>query len=713
MKYTLRTWAESDIDGLVSYANNWGKGIMTSAIKEKRRIKSQFKKAIWLFPVFLFLLISCEDFQSSSKSNQTRLPLDVLDYTGTPVSPEDRSFLAFSDQGAWFAYGLPEDTTCFGGFSGPFLMTHGNGVWASKCLSQLKLIEPKTDQALKWASFNVSQHSLNSDLTQIYKNDHLNILMNLVFCTGNTAMISIQITNLSDKPLSYIPSWEGTIFSVGLQLGNDGDNVTIEIDESPARGIIQVFGDEVSDVIVSDSSYSISLEEFEIKAGETKNLVLTQSFIFPEYDLIAEQNELDKIGNDPNAFIEYRRMEKGMQLNVHDNKLHSKWKDLESRNLFAKCILTMQNNWRIPAGELKHAGLFPSYHYIWFHGFWAWDSWKHAVALAQYDPVLAQEQIRAMYDFLSEDGFIADCIYRDTTIEAHNFRNTKPPLSAWSAWKVFDKSSDTNFIKELYPKILLQHQWWYAQRDHDQDGLCEYGSTDGTLIAAKWESGMDNAVRFDDSKILKNNESAWSLNQESVDLNAYLYAEKLYLVKMATLLDKYDDAKVFEREALELKAKIQKQFFDPESGWFFDTNLEGDTFIHVMGCEGWIPLWAEVATHEQAEEVKNNMMNPELFYTRVPFQTLSASHPKFKPDGGYWRGPNWIDQSYFGIKGLHNYGFHEEAYDASYKLMHGAQGVMQDGMSIRENYNPITGEGLESENFSWSAAHYLLILLNE
>ena len=41
--------------------------------------------------------------------------------------------------------------------------------------------------------------------------------------------------------------------------------------------------------------------------------------------------------------------------------------------------------------------------------------------------------------------------------------------------------------------------------------MCEYGSTDGTLEAAAWESGMDNAIRFDDAMMLKNDgsEDAW------------------------------------------------------------------------------------------------------------------------------------------------------------------------------------------------------------
>lgn len=108
-----------------------------------------------------------------------------------------------------------------------------------------------------------------------------------------------------------------------------------------------------------------------------------------------------------------------------------------------------------------------------------------------------------MFDFQLEDGFIVDCVYRDTTIEAHNYRDTKPPLAAWAVSKVFGISKDTLFVKEMYPKLKKYHEWWYMKRDHDGDGLCEFGSTDGSLIAAKWESGMDNAIRFDDSKILK------------------------------------------------------------------------------------------------------------------------------------------------------------------------------------------------------------------
>ena len=103
-------------------------------------------------------------------------------------------------------------------------------------------------------------------------------------------------------------------------------------------------------------------------------------------------------------------------------------------------------------------------------------------------------------------------------------------------------------------------------------------------------------------------------------------------------------------------------------------------------------------------------MQPEKFFTKVPFQTMSADHPKFNPLNGYWRGPNWLDQAYFGVKGLRNYGFNDEADQATVQIIKGAEGLLEKGRSIRENYHPITGAGLNAENFSWSAAHIIMLL---
>jgi len=670
-------------------------------------------KRIYLFVniIIVLLMMSCHIEEKPTAPNSIYYPENVLNYTGTPSAPNDRSSLAFSDQGAWFAYGFTDEPKA--GFSGPLLLTQGQGEWSSKTLSQLELLNLQSGEVLDYKSFSLLQTTYNSHLEQCFTNDEIRITQSLFYISPHTALISTQIKNLSDDTLHLRAAWSGTVFPIGLQIAKEGNSIVLTTDRSPAKGFIQSYNTPLETISITDSSYSITLKEIEVLSGETQILNITHTFIFPEYDWQKEQQRINLIVKTPLAYLRARQKEKEEELQLLNSRIDSHWQDTIYKDLMAKAVLTLQNNTRIAAGELKHPGLFPSYHYKWFLGFWAWDSWKHAAALTWYKPELAKNQIRTMYDYQLDNGFIPDCIYRDTTLERHNFRNTKPPLSAWAVWEIYQQDRDVEFIKEMYPKIVKQHQWWYRYRDYDRDGLCEYGSTDGTMIAAKWESGMDNAVRFDKSKILGDSKSGFSLNQESVDLNAYLYAEKKYLMKMAEVLGRIDDVKVWETEANGLKQKIQVQFFDKQTGWFYDTSIDGKTFIDAMGCEGWIPLWANVATAQQAEAIKVNMMKPEYFNTKVPFQTLSASHPKFKPDRGYWRGPNWLDQAYFGVKGLHNYGYHKEAYSATYKLIHQAEGVLAKGTSIRENYNPITGEGLESRNFSWSAAHYLLLLINE
>ncbi len=676
-------------------------------IKKSHSVLSVFSA----FTVFLMFQISgCFQEPSSKLSVKDHISANILNYSADPKSPFDRDALVFSDQGAWFGYGFPMKVEKFAGFSGPFLMTQDNGRWSSNSLSQLLLVDNKYNKEFIWYEGSYISMAFPSHLEHHFRNDRISVVQKVVFTSQNSALIESEITNVSEFDLSISPKWHGDIFPGGLKLVRGDNGLELISNKSDAVGYIIIPEFEPSNLKVDSSNYEIELEKVYLNPGQSFKFLISHSFIFPEYDSSKEINSIKIQLNNADSIFKSRELEKSTQISDLIKKKSNIYKDSSYGDLIIKCLLTLQNNWRGPAGELKYDGLFPSYHYKWFHGMWAWDSWKHAVALAKYDANLAENQIRVMYDFMDNQGFIADCIYRDTLIENHNFRNTKPPLSAWAIWKVFEQNQDTNFLRELYRKVVTQHKWWYDNRDHDNDSICEYGCTDGTLVAAKWESGMDNAVRFDNSKLLRNSDNAYSLNQESVDLNSYLYAEKLFLSNIASVIGFYNEADQFNIESRSLKSKIQNQFFDNDSGWYYDTSIDGSEFVNVMGCEGWIPLWANVATDVQAERVIVNMMNASKFNTYVPLQTLSADHPKFKPDGGYWRGPTWLDQAYFGVMGMRNYGYIEEADLLSKKLILNAEGVMEKGVSIRENYNPINGEGLESKNFSWSAAHYLLLL---
>ncbi len=664
------------------------------------------------WPLFLLTIvfsIPLSPAQTSTQPIPAQYP-NVLNIKGSPQQPDDRTVFSFSDMGAWFSYALPDQAKYYGSFSGPFLMTQGNGVWTSPCLSQMELYNPATGETYSFE--NAKNHyslSLPGRLRQGFELERpgVSLQVELIFASSRTAMMHIQIRPLEGTPdLLLGIRWKGYSLLQGLSFGKTENSIQLRFADSPHIGAISCSEKHPSIRYASKEQYQLAFEGNDISAPGGWQLALTHSICFDANEWALEKPLLDAILADP---------QKHLQLN--DQRWTKMLGDLlpqkmpaDQHRLAVKCLETLVTNWRSPAGFLKHEGLFPSYNYEWFHGFWAWDSWKHAVALAKVHPELAQNQILAMFDFQNPRGMIADCVYRDTVIEQHNWRNSKPSLAAWAAWKVFEKTADTAFLRALYPRLVRYHQWWYSDRDHDQNGLCEYGSTDGSVEAAKWESGMDNAVRFDEVEIVQNKDSAWSLKQESVDLNAYLYAEKRFLSRICDVIGEEAAAQKYREASDKLKEDIRRVFFDSESGWFYDVQLESKEHVKVMGPEGWIPLWAEIATPKQAKAVARNMLDTSQFATYIPFPTLAANHPQFSPQNGYWRGPVWLDQAYFAMEGLQNYGYKKDASRLKLQLIERLEGLKEGEAPIRENYHPLTGKGLEARHFSWSAALLLLMM---
>ena len=174
-------------------------------------------------------------------------------------------------------------------------------------------------------------------------------------------------------------------------------------------------------------------------------------------------------------------------------------------------------------------------------------------------------------------------------------------------------------------------------------------------------------------------------------------------------MGKEGEAKNWVIEARKLKRKINERFYSAEKGYYYDRNLESGKLVTNEGSEGWIPLWTGVASREHAASVAKVMSAHQKFNTKLPLPTFTADHPKFDPLKGYWRGPVWLDQFYFGVDGLRKYGFESEAALLTSKFFGNAEGLLTDG-EIRENYHPLTGKGLNALNFSWSAAHILMLL---
>ncbi len=646
------------------------------------------KNAFLIILSFCFTTLSCT-LNKVSFSN-------VLDLKNSPKSPSDEGLNAFFDLGCWMGFALSDNNSTTG-FSGPYIMGLEHGIWASDNFTSLDLISEDGNSLLTMFEYS-EQNYFPGKLENQLQFENLHLKSTLIYTSDKSVLITTQITNTGGHDLNFTPQWKGKIFNQIGSFINKADHLIMQLDKEQRMYLCPI-SDETFNIKIDSNNYNISLDNITLKSTES-----TTCSIEIQYHPDQKKMQTPILSKDVSIQIEKNQLRWSQYLDITTSNKLSK----DEKLILTKSICTLVNNWKSAAGALKHDGLFPSYHYKWFQGFWSWDSWKHAVALVKFEPELAKDQIRAMYDYQNMDGMIADCIYRDTTIESHNWRDTKPPLSSWAIWEIYKETNDTAFLIEMYPELKKYHNWWYAYRDYDQDGYCEYGSTDGSLIAAKWESGMDNAVRFDSSKIVKG--SNYSINTESVDLNSYLALEKKNLSQMAQVLE-LSESKSWEKEANLLNERIRKDFFDKESGYFYDINVEtGYLLTDAMGPEGWTPIWCEIATKEQCAKIVFQMMDTNRFNTTVPLPTIDISHPSFDPKNGYWRGPVWLDQLWFGVNGLEKYGYTMEADLLKTKVINNCEGLKKEGVSIRENYHPLTGNGLNAEHFSWSAAHLILLL---
>ncbi|MGF1685473.1 alpha-glucosidase [Photobacterium japonica] len=287
---------------------------------------------------------------------------------------------------------------------------------------------------------------------------------------------------------------------------------------------------------------------------------------------------------------------------------------------------------------------------------------------------------------------------------------------------------------------------WESGRDNAatfgfiyEDQLQAYAEEryNGDLAAASkdWELRVTE-VRDPQNNALK----GYTIDQESVDQASYWYSDNLYLAEIATILGKTAEAKHYNDFAAYTKNYInQCMFYDAKggadpynaSGFFYDIKIENtvpvvtefnaQTPINCAGShivargkntEGWSPLFNKAATKENAAAVAKHLIDGEFSFVgetelKIPLSTAGTGNPAYGPDV-YWRGRVWLDQFYFGVRGLDNYGYGAEAREMVDKLFANAEGLTES-TPIQENYNPETGEVQGANNFSWSAAHLYML----
>ncbi|WP_420329903.1 alpha-glucosidase [Serratia grimesii] len=746
--------------------------------------------------------------------NRSGAPHYMLDYD----FDEHQRFNPFFDLGAWHGHLLPDSPEGAGGFPGPALLTEEYINFMANNFDRLSLYKNGEKVTL-----SMTAYSIPGALIQQLSAPGIKVTLTLRFATARTSLLETQIT--TDTPLELV--WDGALLEKYYAKEQKPQSPQTIEQAFPgytrhilptADGLRVTFGKvrAASQLMTSgESEYQIhkSLPQqttvnghqftSSAKIAGSTTLYTTYSHLLTAAEVQQEQSKIAAILANPQHYMAASEQRWENYLNKGLSNPHA---TQAQERVAVKAIETLNGNWRGAAGAMKFDSVTPSVTGRWFSGnqTWPWDTWKQAYAMAHFNPNVAKDNIRAVFAFQIQPddplrpwdaGFIPDLIAYNPGPERGgdgsnwNERNTKPSLAAWAVMEVYNTTGDKQWLAEMYPKLVAYHDWWLLNRDHNGNGVPEYGATrdkahntlDGRMlftvkrgqqeetlaglknydrvvrsgrydsidipaqVAASWESGRDDAaafgfidpdqlarylakggkrqdwqVKFAENRTADGTLLGYSLLQESVDQASYMYSDNKYLAKMADILGYTADAATFRSKADKLADYINTCMFDKPSGFFYDIRIEDNPLPNGCagkpivergkGPEGWSPLFNGAASQQHADAVVKVMKDPAEFNTYVPLGTAALTNPAFGADI-YWRGRVWVDQLYFGLKGMESYGYRADAVAMAQAFFNHADGLVTDG-PIRENYNPLTGMQQGAPNFSWSAAH-LYMLYND
>jgi len=211
----------------------------------------------------------------------------------------------------------------------------------------------------------------------------------------------------------------------------------------------------------------------------------------------------------------------------------------------------------------------------------------------------------------------------------------------------------------------------------------------------------------------------------NVYLNAFMVSEFDAMIKILNHFKQKEHCKLFTNKKQALIAAIQAECWDARDQFFYSADIDIKTRsydwfhkglgvfwkslpIKVRTWTGFIPLYANIATKEQAEViVKKHITDPHTFASDFGIRSLSKDEKMYNLEAtnnpSNWLGPIWLVVNYVVFKGLLNYGYVDEAVTLCNQTLTLLSKDIKKSGDMHEYYNPETGEPIMSPGFlNWN-----------
>ena len=398
----------------------------------------------------------CSALSSTAVNADQVRAVSTIDRQGVPAAAREfdrygnQRFNPLMDRGAWHGFLLPVGADALGSFPGPMIVAEEYPLFLSDGLERLSVTDTETGEEIAFADLDPTVFAQPGSLHQRFSGRGLEISLDLHFVSERTALVRTRVTNKGVKPRSLKLHWHGKL----LLRWNEGQSVRqalpgwrrtltpvpdgMDIAFSPIRDTWRVMQGRGAGYFMrwsapvtherqtSPHGYRAAAAA-NLGSGESYTVYTSHSYVHTAEEKKAELARLSNIFARPEEHIQASRQRWRQYLeNIPERR------EGQPSQVALKAVETLIGNWRSAAGALKHGGVAPSATARWFSGLWAWDSWKHAFALAHIAPDVAKDNVRAMFDYQiraddplrpQDAGMLVDAIGITTEMAS---RNTGP-----------------------------------------------------------------------------------------------------------------------------------------------------------------------------------------------------------------------------------------------------------------------------------------------
>jgi hypothetical protein len=311
-----------------------------------------------------------------------------------------------------------------------------------------------------------------------------------------------------------------------------------------------------------------------------------------------------------------------------------------------------------------------------------------------------QNSLNNFYAKQHKDGFICREIRESDgsdVFERFDPSSTGPNILPWTEWEYYLNFNDSIRLREVFPPLLAYYNWYKTYRSWP----------DGSYFSSGLGCGMDNQPRVPPgyNAELSHGHMSW------IDISLQEVFAGNILVQMAERLNRMTDVKGIENEIDYLKEYINKNMWQDKTSFYYDRFKDG-SLSGVKSIAAYWALLAGVVPPQNAKPFIKHLENPHEFARLHRVPTLSADHPDFNPEGGYWRGSVWAPTNYMVLRGLSKYKEDSLAHEIALNHLNNVVKVFTLSGTLRENYAPDKVQGNNAKDFvGWTGLVPVAVLL--